>query len=341
MRLFLRSILLSLLFGAAAHAQSLVYCISGTTTVCSSSAQVGTGTSGDPLWKAFGKIDDNFSNPSWLSTYLGTYLASPAGIGGTVSAAGAFTTLSATGLITPSTAAGVKGTAIADSAQAGSVGELQTVSCGGDSTATVTFTSASPTVVTWSSHPFLASGPTNWECPINFSTSSAAPTGITVGTNYYIVGSSLSGDTFNIADTAAHALAGTNKINTSDTGTGTQTGWMGALGTNLTVYGAAGISLTAGDWDCNVLSVFSAVTALTATAFWQGVNTSAGSLPAQGSYTQFRFPSGSIGAADEMPPGFPVRQNISSTTTVYGVTESAFSGGSQNESAFLRCRRMR
>ncbi|AOJ69325.1 hypothetical protein WS83_20455 [Burkholderia sp. MSMB2042] len=45
-------------------------------------------------------------------------------IGQTTAAAGSFTTLSASGLITPSTTAGIKGTAAADNANAGSVGEF-------------------------------------------------------------------------------------------------------------------------------------------------------------------------------------------------------------------------
>jgi hypothetical protein len=246
--------------------------------------------------------------------------------------------------IIPSTTKGIVGTALADAAQAGSVGELQTVSCGGDSTATITVTIAAPAVVTWASHPFSASSPNpvNWECPINFTNSGGAlPTGLAPGTTYYIDGATLSGDTFEISDTAAHALAGTNHVTTTGSQSGTQTGWMGAFGSNLTVYGAAGMKLTPGDWDCTDVSVFSGVTSVTATAFFTGVNTSAGSLPAQGNYTQMRIPSGVIGTADEMPPGVTVQENISSTTTVYANTESAFSGGTQNESAFLRCRRIR
>jgi hypothetical protein len=56
-------------------------------------------------------------------TGFSTYLASPPAIGGTAAAAGKFTTLQATSTITPSTTSGIVGTTLADSANAGSVGE--------------------------------------------------------------------------------------------------------------------------------------------------------------------------------------------------------------------------
>lgn len=79
MKRFLRYVLAALplaVLTPAARAQALVYCVAGSSTPCSSSAQLGSGTIGDPLWKAFGKINDNFSNPSWLSP-LGLPLSLP------------------------------------------------------------------------------------------------------------------------------------------------------------------------------------------------------------------------------------------------------------------------
>lgn len=87
-----------------------------------------------------------FTSLSASSTVSGTgfsiYLASPPAIGGTVSAAGKFTNLQATSAITPSTTAGISGTTLADSANAGSVGEYATnsatgISAGNSSTANV------------------------------------------------------------------------------------------------------------------------------------------------------------------------------------------------------------
>ena len=129
----------------------------------------------------------------------------------------------------------------------------------------MTFTTASPTVVTWTAFPGAILGATNWTCPINFTTSSALPTGITAGTNYFIIGSTYSSGagTFQIADTAAHALAATNAINVTGAGTGTQTGVLGALATTNTVYAGAGAYLTAGNWDCTGAAQFAELTSLT------------------------------------------------------------------------------
>jgi hypothetical protein len=68
------------------------------------------------------------TNTTQLATtayVLASYAAPPA-IGGTTPAAAAFTTLSASGLLTVSSTAGIKGTTLADSANAGSVGEYVT-----------------------------------------------------------------------------------------------------------------------------------------------------------------------------------------------------------------------
>jgi hypothetical protein len=55
-----------------------------------------------------------------------------------------------------------------------------------------------------------------------FATTGALPTGITAGTEYYVVGSSITTNTFQIATSVANAKAGTS-VNTSATQSGTQT----------------------------------------------------------------------------------------------------------------------
>ena len=86
-------------------------------------------------------------------------------------------------------------------------------------TATVTVTSAAPGVVTWTAHGFHAGQ------AVQFTNSGGAlPTGLTAGTVYYVASNSLNTNTFVLSDTIAHALAGSNNITTSSTGTGTQTG---------------------------------------------------------------------------------------------------------------------
>lgn len=56
---------------------------------------------------------------------------------------------------------------------------------------------------------------------VQLTTSSARPTGTALTTDYFIV--VVDADTFKLSDTLAHALAGTDIIDFSDTGTGNQT----------------------------------------------------------------------------------------------------------------------
>jgi hypothetical protein len=98
-------------------------------------------------------------------------------------------------------------------------------------TATVTWTSASPGVCTWTAHG-LAEG-----SPVIFTAGTATPTGITAGTTYYVSKTGLAANSFSVSTTIANAAAGTN-VNTSSTGTGTQTG------TNHTTVRGSGAGTT-------------------------------------------------------------------------------------------------
>jgi hypothetical protein len=83
-------------------------------------------------------------------------------------------------------------------------------------TATVTWTSASPGVCTWTAHG-LAEG-----FPVVFTAGTSTPTGITAGTTYFVSKTGLAANSFSVSTTVANAAAGTN-VNTSSTGVGTQT----------------------------------------------------------------------------------------------------------------------
>lgn len=75
---------------------------------------------------------------------------------------------------------------------------------------TVTMTIASPGVITWTGHNFVASE------PIVFTTTGALPTGITAGTTYYVV--SPAANTFQVS-----ATVGGSTINTTGSQSGTHT----------------------------------------------------------------------------------------------------------------------
>lgn len=110
-------------------------------------------------------------------------------------------------------------------------------------TATVTITIAVPGVITWTGHGITGA------CAVVFTTSGALPTGITASTTYFVVPSSITTNTFQIATTVANALAGTS-ITTTGTQSGTQTGTGGAPLTTTSAADITGLSLSQGLWEC-------------------------------------------------------------------------------------------
>lgn len=79
--------------------------------------------------------------------------------------------------------------------------------------ATATITIASPGVITQNSHGLLGNQ------PVQFTTTGALPTGLTASTTYYVVGSSITTNTYQVSATAGGAA-----INTSGSQSGTHTG---------------------------------------------------------------------------------------------------------------------
>jgi len=102
------------------------------------------------------------------------------------------------------------------------IGTTSTAAAYDGTSATVTITIASPGVFTWANHGLVAGS------AVKFTTSSggALPTGLTANTTYYVAqDTNLTINTFAVSDTQAHAIAGSNQINTSVSQSGTQTGW--------------------------------------------------------------------------------------------------------------------
>lgn len=79
--------------------------------------------------------------------------------------------------------------------------------------ATITMTIASPGVVTWTSHGFVGGE------KVVFTTTGALPTGVTAGTTYYVLSTSITANTFRFSTTS-----GGSAVNTSGTQSGTHTG---------------------------------------------------------------------------------------------------------------------
>lgn len=85
----------------------------------------------------------------------------------------------------------------------------------------VTMTIASPGVVSWPAGKKPAAG-----TAVKFTnTGGALPTGFTANATYFVSTAGATATDAQVADTQAHALAGTNSINTSGSQSGTQTAW--------------------------------------------------------------------------------------------------------------------
>jgi len=293
-----------------------------------------------------GMVTNTLSASSTVSgAGFSTYLASPPSIGATTPAAGKFTTLATTGLYTPTSTIGIKGTTAGDTVQAGSVGELMVVNCPVNNTsAAVTFTTASPTVVNWASAPWVITGPTNWTCAINFT--GTLPTGIAAATTYYIAGASYNSGTgnFNIASTVALAIANTPDVNVTVAGTPPYTGIMGAysIGTTGVVAGAA-IQLTAGDWDCGGQAEFNVTTTATTTTAYQGGLINGSTFGSDsGKSTTIHQTSGSIASGTNSSIAMPIYNDDTNGNLTLQLLDNWNSGaGVINMGGLARCRRIR
>lgn len=236
------------------------------------------------------------------------------------------------------------GTVTNDNATAGNLGEYRSASNAdtgqAQGSATVTITIASPAVVTWGTTiPFVFNG--NGTAVINFTTTGALPTGIVAGTNYYVVGSSVSGNTFQIAASADSALAN-SPITTSGSQSGVQTGVPTAIMADNTLVVVGAVSLTAGDWDVCNDSVFLAAASTVITSLVTYNYLGGGPLTNPGYFAQQPYPSGTVfGASNTAMHVGPARYSLSATTTIYFATKARFTVSTLAAWGGMRARRIR
>ena len=145
----------------------------------------------------------------------------------------------------------------------------------GGATATVTISIATPGVVTWTGHGLKCLA------PVYLSTSGALPTGLSAFTEYFVTcGTGLvTANTFQLATTEAHALAGTS-INTTGTQSGTQTGHISAIISSGSAFDIIGVPLAAGNYLCSGIAIpaYGGSTSVTVAAAWLST-TGASTLP--------------------------------------------------------------
>lgn len=235
------------------------------------------------------------------------------------------------------------GTTTNDNATAGNIGEYRSASNAetdaAQGGATVTITIASPAVVTWGTTiPYVFNGV--GAAVINFTTTGALPTGIVAGTNYYVIGSSVSGNTFQIATIADNAIAGV-AINTTGSQSGTHTGVPTALLTDNLGAVVAAVSLAAGDWDvCNDLGFFAAAsTSVTVLISSNSLTTTTTTIP--GRLSQQSFAATVIGVSNTVNHVGPSRFSLSGTTTIYALAKARFTLSTLAVWGGMRARRIR
>lgn len=250
-----------------------------------------------------------------------------------------------TGLTTNGTAAvgQLPGTTTSDNAATGKVGEYLTSSASTNTSSTITLTIASPMVVTWNSHGLTAT--LNNCTPVTITTNGTLPTGLpsipTVTTPVvYVIGSSITTNTFQAASTIANCIAAT-AINTTGSQSGTHTGTTGTRLQNNTAADIGGLSLTAGDWEvwAQVATSPGVTTTSTYTQGW--VSLSSVSVPTpylSGTYVYSVTTTAGNGFGTTTGP---LRVSIASTTTVFASCYVSFAISTNSCVGKMEARRIR
>ncbi|CAB5212898.1 hypothetical protein UFOVP191_60 [uncultured Caudovirales phage] len=221
-------------------------------------------------------------------------------------------------------------------AAAGAIGETITT-MGIAAAATVTISNASPCVISDTAAVANTGSPAagiTVGSVINFTTTGALPTGLSTGTNYYVISTGFTaGASYQIS-----ATPGGTAINTSSAGSGTHTRINNAILTNNTAQNIAVITLTAGDWDLSGNSNLS-TTGVT-TLMQSMISPSSNSLT--GYYaTSYGVDATSVTAENKGITNGRTFLKLSGTTTFYLVAYNSFTTGSSAGTGCITARRMR
>lgn len=142
-----------------------------------------------------------------------------------------------------------------------------------------------------------------------------------------------------------------SQINGTSSASSAASGIVGEILDNSVVSGAMSLMtatqtnivskvLTAGDWDCNGDIEFAEGTGASATVAISGINTTSATLPPRATTARNTQTINYPAAVNFDVPVGPTRISIASTTTVYLVGYSEFSGGTESAGGEVRCRRM-
>jgi hypothetical protein len=222
-----------------------------------------------------------------------------------------------------------QGVATNSNAHAGYPGEFLFSSTDGTS-ATVTISHASPAVITDSGNVFVGS-------VVNFTnTGGSLPTGISAGTNYYVISSGFNqGVSYQIS-----ASPGGSAINTTSSGSGTQTRVNSAILSTGNSFNVVALSLTAGDWDVYSSLYFAPATLTVITAEQGGVSQTSATLPTAptGGYTTIAGLTQAAGTEISLTLGY-YRASLATTTLLYLVTQASFTTSTCQAYGIIQARR--
>ena len=228
------------------------------------------------------------------------------------------------------------GTNTNDNASPGNIGEyFRSLATG----ATATVTSLGGNAITWTAHGLAGN------TVVTFTNSGGAlPTGLTAGTAYYVVGSTITANTFQVATTIANAIAGT-VVTITGAGTGTHTGTNSATLATTVARDLGAVQLTPGDWDVwGVVSFLgNAATTVSALAACVSPTSVTQVAPPTGGCTHLWYSAALIfNAANSTEVTVsPIRVSISVNTVYYLVAQSTFATNSEAAYGFLQARRVR
>lgn len=229
------------------------------------------------------------------------------------------------------------GTSTNDSATAGNIGEYKECKTTA-ATSTVTISNATPGVITWANHGLTIGS------AVNFTTTGGLPTGLSVGTNYYVSSQNFAAGSFCVSTSQTNAIAGTS-VNTSSAGSGTQTAVSTLLLTSTSGYSLGALSLTAGDWDINSLISFNSGTGTVVSKAIESFSTTDATLDTSiDRLTAATLPNGGMtlpNSANLFLGLGKARFSLSSTTTIFLVTTSTFTTSTLNATGIIRARRVR
>jgi hypothetical protein len=217
------------------------------------------------------------------------------------------------------------GTTTNDSAQSGAVGEYQAATAPNTSH-TVTISNGANATITWATHGLTPGS------PVHFTTTGSLPTGLTVGTNYYVCTLNFAVGSFTVSTTLANAFAGT-AVTTSSAGTGTHTANSAVILASGSPIDVAGILLTAGDWD--VWANLAVSAALTSSNGWIGQTSATDpGAPNLGAYVSWL-------TEPAVPVGMQRITVAGATTQIAYLSMNPTFGGSSNGFGYLAARRAR